>query len=178
MPKNPRLETTASRLEPMILIVDDDPDTTDLLSELIERDGMRPLRASSVSEALYALEVRPVRFVITDYAMPGEDGLTLLRRLGEHPEWAQIPSLMVSGHDRHGDIARAARAHGAEFMAKPLDFTALLAAVRAAVEAELASARADEPADDDDASTMPARPAQRDPVIEIDATKNRDPRSE
>lgn len=167
------MENPERRPEPLVLIVDDDPDTTDLVSELIARHAMLPVRAGSVSEAVYALEVRPIRYVITDYSMPGEDGLALLAQLQARPEWAHIPATMISGHDRDGDIARAAIERGARFMPKPLDLGALLATVQSAVEAaSAADLGGREP------TTMPAPPRVRGAVLEIHSTGKRDPRSE
>ena len=167
------MENPERRPEPLVLIVDDDPDTTNLVSELIERHAMLPVRAGSVSEAVYALEVRPIRYVITDYSMPGEDGLALLSQLQSRPEWAHIPATMISGHDRDGDIARAASERGARFMAKPLDLGALLATVQSAVESATGAVDPGR-----EATTMPAPPRARGAIVEIDSTRKRDPRSE
>jgi len=64
-----------------ILIVDDDADTCLALEALLVRAGARVTIAASVQAALQCYAENPADVVITDLAMPGEDGYTLLREL-------------------------------------------------------------------------------------------------
>jgi DNA-binding NtrC family response regulator len=119
-----------------VLIVDDDPDVGDLLSEYLEFCGARAIVARSAEQARALLDAgTPVAAVVTDYAMPGEDGLALLAHLRSRSTASALPVVMISGHDTHGEIAAAARALGAEFLAKPIDLVALMAKLRHATSA-------------------------------------------
>jgi CheY-like chemotaxis protein len=118
-----------------ILIVDDEPDVTELFRQRFRREvrqGLYVLHfAYSGEEALQMLGqgVRPELIVIlSDINMPGMDGLALLRELRER--WPDLPVMMVTAV---GDAERRRQAgeHGAaEFVTKPLDFDVLKAQLR------------------------------------------------
>jgi DNA-binding response OmpR family regulator len=79
-----------------LLLVDDDPALRDLESRILRLQGYTVLEADSAAEALrLAGEAAAVHLLITDFAMPGVDGLELTRRFrAVHPK---VPVLMVSG---------------------------------------------------------------------------------
>jgi DNA-binding NtrC family response regulator len=132
---NARMAADGEHSEQTVLIVDDDPDVGDLLSEYLEFCGARAIVARSAEQARALLDAgTPVAAVVTDYAMPGEDGLALLAQLRATPSSSTLPVVMISGHDTHGEIAAAARALGAEFLGKPVDLVALVALLRCATE--------------------------------------------
>lgn len=87
-----------------VLIVDDDPNVLILLSELLRRLfdelGLRPmeiLTAFSGREAIHILNQRQIDLLITDYHMPGMNGLDLIRSIQGGPiEMRKI--LMSSDH--------------------------------------------------------------------------------
>lgn len=111
------------------LVVDDRVADQDLHCLLLQRWGMRTIAAGDGWEALaYTRAVRP-DVVITDLGMPRLDGWALMARLRAAPETARIPVLLVTAHT--GDVtALRARAAGAlAVLGKPLDVTALQAAL-------------------------------------------------
>ena len=67
-----------------ILIVDDDPDTREILSEILAGHGAEVAVASSAHDAMAEIAVSTPDVLVSDIAMPGEDGLSLVRRLSEH----------------------------------------------------------------------------------------------
>lgn len=122
---------------PVILVVDDHEDTLDLISDFLRWKGAEPLSATSVPHAYRLLEGRlregrPVDAVVTDYAMPGGDGVSFLRQLRARAEHAHLPVVMVSGQ-ASDDIVREAEALGARYLAKPLDLETLAATLRTAM---------------------------------------------
>lgn len=124
---------TAAAPELVVLIVEDDEDTNEILAEYFDHHGARPIQARSVAEARALFELEEcVHAVVTDYSLPGEHGLSLVESLRSMPE--PIGIVMTSGVDTHGEIAVAARAHGAELIRKPFDLAAVLRAVHEAVE--------------------------------------------
>lgn len=126
---------TALPPELVVLIVEDDDDTSEMLAEYFDHHGARPIQARTVAEAraLFELEAR-VHAVVTDYSLPGEHGLSLVQSLRAHRASSPVGIVMTSGVDTHGEIALAARAHGAELIRKPFQLEAVLRAVHEAVE--------------------------------------------
>jgi two-component system, CAI-1 autoinducer sensor kinase/phosphatase CqsS len=81
-----------------ILIVDDDPDTREILSRCVERVGHRAVPADNGWEALLALDGQTVDAIVLDLMMPGMDGPTFLKilREGQDRAVAQIPVVVLS----------------------------------------------------------------------------------
>jgi PAS domain S-box-containing protein len=67
-----------------ILIVDDDPDSREILTEILSERGAVVAVASSASDAMAEIAEAPPDVLVSDIAMPGEDGLSLVRRLSQH----------------------------------------------------------------------------------------------
>ena len=124
---------TAAAPELVVLIVEDDEDTNEILAEYFDHHGARPIQARTVAEARALFELEEcVHAVVTDYSLPGEHGLSLVESLRAIP--SPIGIVMISGVDTHGEIALAGRAHGAELIRKPFELEAVLRAVHEAVE--------------------------------------------
>jgi CheY-like chemotaxis protein len=118
-----------------ILVVDDEPDVTDLFRQRFRRETRQRKYvmhfAASGEQALERLadEIEPTLIaVLSDINMPGVDGLELLGEIKQrHPD---VPVMMVTAY---GDDERRRRARelGAfEFITKPVDFDRLKAQLR------------------------------------------------
>jgi PAS domain S-box-containing protein len=120
-----------------VLAVDDEPSAREILAEILLACGASVTVAGSVHEALRAFKLGPPDVVVTDIAMPGQDGYDLvdrIRRLGGDGARTPIVALtaFASVQDREKALARGFD----RYLAKPLD------AVRvSAVVAELVSQR-------------------------------------
>ena len=79
-----------------LLVVDDDSAVRQLLAQILDMNGYQVLQAEDATDALRVARVTPtIHLLVTDYSMPGRNGLTLTREFREvHP---QTPVLMVSG---------------------------------------------------------------------------------
>ena len=112
---------------PLVLVVDDDHATRELITRGLEKEGFRTLTAASGDEAIrLAREKRPDA-VSLDVLMPGTDGWTVLRALKADPLTASIPVVMVSMLDDR-DIGHALGA--ADYLTKPFDREKLVLALR------------------------------------------------
>jgi signal transduction histidine kinase/ActR/RegA family two-component response regulator len=110
-----------------VLVVEDDPDTLQLLESTLRLAGATPVTAHSVAEALRVSEGRPFDALVSDIAMPGQDGYTLMTllkdRLGPNMPAATIALTAYAGR---ADRDRALQAGFREHLAKPLNPDILL----------------------------------------------------
>jgi two-component system nitrogen regulation response regulator NtrX len=112
-----------------VLVVDYEPRILESLGRLLEREGFRPHLAKDGKEADAILAKEPdLELALLDVALPGEDGLTLLKR------WlAARPALHVVLMSGHGTIEMAVEAtrNGAfDFLEKPLSSDRVMLALR------------------------------------------------
>ena len=114
-----------------VLVVDDDPDILDALSEILEVEGYDVQRARNGREALQRLEQGLPDLVLLDLMMPVMDGWEFARSLT--PE-ARPPIIVLSADRNVSSKARELGALG--WLAKPFELSELLAAVRGAVPAK------------------------------------------
>jgi DNA-binding NtrC family response regulator len=120
-----------------VLIVDDDKDTRELLSELLALDGIRCLTASSGEGALKMLEEKPsIGLLITDLRMGQVDGLDLIRHVRESVR-AALPIIIVSGDADVEDAIAAMHLSVVDFLLKPIDADNLLTLVKRELGIEL-----------------------------------------
>lgn len=103
-----------------ILIVDDVPEILLLLSKLVTRMDYQVEIASGADEALAILREKPIDLLLTDWSMPGMNGGELICALKREERWAEIPTIVLTGHDT--DVERTeARAAGCDrFLVKPI----------------------------------------------------------
>jgi CheY-like chemotaxis protein len=87
------------RQRPIVLLVDDDPDVADFLRSRLRKFGADMVHAGSGAEGFrLACRHRP-NIIVSDFHMPGGDGLFLLRRLQADPSASGIPVLLLTGRD-------------------------------------------------------------------------------
>src|SRR5215472_4779175 len=80
-----------------VLIVDDDDSVTELLVDLLRREGYEIATATHGEDALALLPSFDPDIVVSDVVMPVMDGIELCRRIKESPQTGNIPVLLVSG---------------------------------------------------------------------------------
>lgn len=108
-----------------ILIVDDDPDQAQLLSEILAGEGRRVLAFADPVRALTAVTNEKPDLLIADLAMPWIGGEAMVAEARERR--AEMGIFLISGHPNGEQVAAR---HGLRFFAKPLQFASLMAAVR------------------------------------------------
>ena len=120
-----------------VLVVDDDDDSRELTCALLEMAGATVLCVRSVAQALSGVHAFDPDVVVTDFAMPGADGLDLIRefRTGASTRMASVPILVLSGYGEGLWRARALAAGAADVLTKPFPPVRLIARIAAAVAA-------------------------------------------
>lgn len=82
--------------ERQLLVVDDDQPSREALRRLLVEEGWVPVEAGSGKEALERLKEKRPAAIILDLLMPGMDGYEFLLEVARHPEWSQIPVLVLT----------------------------------------------------------------------------------
>lgn len=125
-----------------ILIVDDDRALTTMLSELLESEGFRCAVAGDGKEGLAKVEKLGPDLVVLDVMMPGDDGITTLRKLRET---THTPVLMLTAMGEDDDRVLGLEAGADDYLAKPFVARELVLRIRAILKR--ASARAERGSD-------------------------------
>lgn len=120
--------TTTSALRPQrlegrrVLVVEDDPDARDMLTTILLAEGAVVESADSASAGFAAyLAFRP-ELLISDIAMPGEDGYSLMRRVRALAADAggSAPAIALTAFTRPEDRSRALSAGFTKHVSKPI----------------------------------------------------------
>ncbi|MCW5774716.1 MAG: response regulator [Rhodospirillaceae bacterium] len=113
------------------MIIDDRQEMASALGAMLEGAGYRTVIASDGKKGLAALRDEAIGLVVTDIAMPGEDGFGILRALASLPR--RIPAIAMSGNARRWpfDLGRFSALLGADaFLSKPFAPELFLDSVR------------------------------------------------
>lgn len=128
-----------------ILIVDDEPDSRDMLSVALSQSGAEVTSAGSVREAMLKFRAEPPNILVSDLGMPGEDGFDLIRQVRalenskqsvntEAPKTAtrlagHIPAIALTAYARDEDRSRCLVSGFQRHIAKPIEPSSLVNAV-------------------------------------------------
>jgi signal transduction histidine kinase len=126
----PQTDAAPESMRQRVLVIDDAPDTLELLHTLFEQKGSLVVSAASAAEALKLAAEHPPSIIISDIGMPGMDGYELLAALRRNPRLARIPAIAISGYAMEEDRARALRAGFAAHLPKPIDIDRLFALIQ------------------------------------------------
>jgi CheY-like chemotaxis protein len=117
-------------LAAQILIVDDDPDIRETLSELLQAEGYGCATANNGRDALEYLRTQPCpALILLDLMMPVMDGFEFRTAQLEADALRDLPVLVISAGGRAAQAAKTLRA--ADYLDKPMDIGDLLRKVRA-----------------------------------------------
>jgi signal transduction histidine kinase/CheY-like chemotaxis protein len=103
-----------------VLIVDDNEDSSELLSALVQRLGHQTEVAYEGARALELAEQFAPHVVFLDIGLPGMNGFEVARRMRQLPACASIPIIAVTGYTRESDREEAESAGFTEHFAKPI----------------------------------------------------------
>jgi PAS domain S-box-containing protein len=83
----------------LALVVEDDPSTRELLRRTLEKGGWSVAEAGNGRQALDCVAQSKPGLILLDLMMPGMDGFEFLTELRQHPEWLNIPVVVVTAKD-------------------------------------------------------------------------------
>ena len=110
-----------------ILVVDDSPDTLEILKRNLESLGYLVFTALGAVEAIKIIESSPVDLVITDLKMPEVDGLSLVRHIQEN--YKNMGVMMITGYPSIEGAVEAVKFGAEEYLSKPFTEEELFSAV-------------------------------------------------
>jgi CheY-like chemotaxis protein/MinD-like ATPase involved in chromosome partitioning or flagellar assembly len=114
-----------------ILIIDDDPDTIEFLTLILQRLGYQVLEARDGMDALATAHSEKPDLIILDVMMPGLDGFEVARSLRRHPETALTPILMFTAKTQVEDKLAGYEAGVDIYLTKPVHPVELQANIKA-----------------------------------------------
>ncbi len=125
-----------------VLVIDDEPDTIEILTSYLEDEGHRVVAAYNGQEGLEkSRAVRP-DLIILDFMLPMKHGLTFCKELKAEPSLAAIPILILTGTGKVETVGEALRLGVNAYIPKPFERQALVSAVRRLMAADVSSSSA------------------------------------
>jgi two-component system response regulator HydG len=115
-----------------ILVVDDSPETLEMLERYLRSEGYEVLTAPSVAEAINILDDTLADLVITDYKMPKNSGMDLIRYVRENLKNTEV--MMITGYATVEGAVDAIKSGAEEYLTKPFTDEELYTAVRGALD--------------------------------------------
>jgi DNA-binding response OmpR family regulator len=103
-----------------ILVVDDDPNSLDIVRTFLESRGYTVATAVDGREALAKLEEVQPALVLLDVMMPGMDGWEVARVVKNHPQFKNVRVIMLTARSDFADKHQGLRAGADDYIVKPI----------------------------------------------------------
>jgi DNA-binding response OmpR family regulator len=118
----------SSPTAPHVLVVDDDPDIRDVVSEYLGGNDMRVTTAATGREMFACFDREAIDLVLLDLRLPGEDGMQLANQLRAR---ATVPIVLLTGRNEEADRVMGLELGADDYVTKPFSPRELLARLRA-----------------------------------------------
>ncbi len=118
------------RTQPLILIVEDNPASLEIMQVRLEASGYRVITATDGEAGLHLAESSLPDLILLDLMMPRMDGLEVCRRLKNNDLLPFMPIIMVTAKTDTKDVIAGLEAGGDEYLTKPVDHGSLVARVK------------------------------------------------
>ena len=129
--------------EPVVVIVEDDPNIADLVELYLRREGFRPYQAGTGERALEVVAERRPRLVLLDIGLPGElDGIDVCRQLRAD---SNVPIVFMTARDDEIDRVLGLELGADDYVTKPFSPRELVARVKAVLRRTDQGANPDRP---------------------------------
>jgi len=115
---------------PIILIVDDDQPSLELLQAYLEDINCETVTAHDGLKALNIISKNPPDLVLLDIMMPKMSGFEVCKKMKNDPKTSDIPVIMVTALNEFGDIEQGISSGTDDFISKPVNKLELLTRVK------------------------------------------------
>ena len=109
-----------------ILIIEDNPEILDNISEILELDGYEILKAQNGKQGVEAAIANVPDLIICDIMMPVMDGYAVLHMLQKNEKLQNIPFIFLSAKNERTDIRKGMQLGADDYISKPFEPTDLL----------------------------------------------------
>jgi two-component system, OmpR family, KDP operon response regulator KdpE len=116
--------------EPLVLVVEDEPQVMRFLRATLPANGYRLIEAANGTQALVEAQTRQPDIVLLDLGLPDLDGFEVTRRIRE---WSAVPIVVISARGQERDKVQALDAGADDYLTKPFGTDELLARMRVAL---------------------------------------------
>lgn len=117
-----------------ILVVDDSPINRDILAQRLSRHGHFVVAAENGLRALTLLGERPFDLILLDILMPELNGYQVLQAIKAHPDWREIPVIMISALDELDSVVHCIEMGAEDYLPKPFNPVLLHARIESSLE--------------------------------------------
>jgi twitching motility two-component system response regulator PilG len=127
--------------QPVVVVIDDSPTIRKIMELTLQRMDLRVVSAASGVAGLAAVAEHNPVLIFLDIVLPNVNGYQLCQVIKRNPRYQHIPVLMLSGKDGIFDKMRGRLAGANDYITKPFEPGAILAAVRKHVPQAAPAAR-------------------------------------
>lgn len=113
-----------------ILIIEDDNAIRENTAEFLELEGYTTLTAPNGKRGLEQIWFHRPDLILCDLRMPEMDGFTVLKNLGEQPDFKKIPFIFFSAKSEEMEIKKGIDAGADGYLVKPFEFEDLLSSIK------------------------------------------------
>jgi DNA-binding response OmpR family regulator len=124
----------ASLTAQKILLIEDDPDTSELISTILTKNGYKTIIADSGKSGVALAHQEAPDLILCDVMMPEMDGLSVLRVLRGQSDTAIIPLIFLTARARAEDVREGMELGADDYLTKPIQINALLAAIATRIQ--------------------------------------------
>lgn len=126
-----------------VLVIDDEPDITELLELTLAKMNLDAVSAHNQSEALALLNDQHFDLCLTDMRLPDGSGLEIVRHIQNHQP--ELPVAVITAHGNMEDAVEALKSGAFDFVSKPVNLTLLRDLIQSALNTRTDASAAPEP---------------------------------
>lgn len=116
-------------MPPQVLILDDFKVSNEITADILNKMGYRTFTCQRSLEAIELLKATKIDVIVTDYFMPGTDGIGFLKQVRNLPGYTAIPIIFLSSTDNPDIVKDASRYSIQGWLKKPVDIKKLTDAI-------------------------------------------------
>lgn len=116
-----------------VLIVEDEPDTAEMLTEMVQLSGYQVLHTFNGYNALDLITKAKPNALLIDLVLPDISGLEVIRRIRQNKSLLHIPIIIISGNNQPEDIQQGITSGASRYLTKPIGYAELKEALDSAV---------------------------------------------